>query len=138
MPNLRSSADQAAHGDNIRGSRIPAGAALTLGRRREGQRKDVGDPRRLSRLSRLETGLRPALLGTFSPMRPDLPQGPFWELLGIMLIVAFPTIPVMYLFWTTLKSGQRESASASPTRMPRGDTAPLSRLARVAGPTATN
>ncbi len=42
-------------------------------------------------------------------MRPDLPDGSFWELLAVMFIVAFPTIPVVYLLWTTLSSGRKES-----------------------------
>jgi hypothetical protein len=42
-------------------------------------------------------------------MRPDLPQGSFWELLAVTFIIAFPTIPVTYLLWTTLRSGRKES-----------------------------
>ena len=49
-------------------------------------------------------------------MRPDLPQGSFWELLGIVLIVAFPTIPITYLLWTTLKSGRRKSGEVTTGR----------------------
>jgi hypothetical protein len=67
-------------------------------------------------VSRHAEGLASVPPGTSSAMRPDLPQGSFWELLGIILIVAIPTIPITYFLWTTLRSGQRESREVASGR----------------------